>query len=230
MKSVKVENWVFLVCLGVFFTSLQASAEKAAEQAITVSGSGSVDAVPDRLSFSIYIEERGEVVSKLYTKVNQKTQLLLAALKQEQVSDVQSMSIQVLPWIEYQNQTRVQRGFELQRNIQVTLNDTELLGTLLDRLFRVGNVQISQFSLQVSDYQHHYQKALQTALRNAKQKAQMMAKTLGLKAGEALSIVEFSAQQHPIQEMSFKSSAPADAFAPGNLAISAAVEVVFALE
>jgi len=219
----------FQVSLFVF-CCLFAGDSLASDKVIRVQGQASVDAVPDKLSFSVYIRQRGESVSKLYSAVNQKTELLLSALRNEKVEDIQSMSIQVSPWIEYINNQRVQKGFELFRTIEVSLSDAQRLGLLLDKVFRVGNVEISNVNLMVSDQNQHYLKALQLAIKQAKQKAQLMAETLSRKVGQAQSVTELNNSVYPVQEMQLRAASTDSLFLPGQVQINAAVEVIFDLE
>lgn len=44
---------------------------------IVVSGAGEAQVVPDTLSFSIYVKDKGPLVSKLYASVNQRVEQIL---------------------------------------------------------------------------------------------------------------------------------------------------------
>ena len=75
---------------------------------IEVFGVGSIFSVPDRFSFSLSIEQRGEVAAKLNKAIVEKTNSVMQALLKIGVNkkSVQSLQVQFKPWIEYDGKTR----------------------------------------------------------------------------------------------------------------------------
>lgn len=200
---------------------------------IVVRGFGETQVVPDTLSFSIYVKEKGPLVSKLYGTVNQKVGQILTILEKEQVAaeNVQSMGLQVHPWYDYENRNRLQKGFELSRTIDVVLTDTSRLSYVLDYIFRIGNLEVGNFALGTSDNADFYEVALQKAMVDAKHKAKLLASNGGVSLGNITAIRESSTSiDRPMTEMRLADSGGAGQFVPGNISISANVEVVFSIK
>lgn len=205
-----------------------------AQNTIKVLGSAGVPVVPDKLTFNVMLRDKGPQVSKLYAQVNQNTNLVVSYLQKESIDDkdIQSMAIQVQPWFEYEAQRRVQKGFELSRTIVVTLEDTKRLGLLLDYLFRIGNLEIGNVNLLVSEKEAHYRSALSLAIDSAKAKAKLLADELEVKLGKAVSVSELSTHSYGQPESLMKTQAmdASSGFLPGLVNISASVEVKFLIQ
>lgn len=200
-----------------------------AQNIMRVSGNGVIMAEPDGLQFDVILREQGPLVSKLYASVNQKTEQVQSVLSKQGVDkqDIQSLHIYVNPWVEYENQNRVQKGFELTRIIKVNIKQTEELSLILDQVFRIANVEIGNIQLTMSNEQQHYENALLLAIANAQEKAKQMANKLGVSLGTVAGVTESSGNsyQPPAHEM--MRVAAKDSFMPGETAIAAAVEVQF---
>ena len=140
----------------------------AAERTISVRGSANIVVTPDLFRFSVYVEEKGELVSKLNAGVSEKTQQVVRLLKKYQVDnrDIQSMHVQLNPWYEhYQNGSR-QRGFILSRQINITLRKLDDYSGLLDGVLKIGVTRIDGFSYEMDDksqvYMQLYNELLKT--------------------------------------------------------------------
>lgn len=204
-----------------------------AQNVIQVTGTGQLQVAPDGVEFSVNIREQGPLVSKLFASVNQKTELIISTLNKQEVpdQDIQSMQMQVYPWFEYENQSRVQKGFELTRQIRVNLRNTENLALIFDHIFRIGNVEINEIGLMLSNRNAHYENALMMALENAQAKATKMAANLDLQLGEVVSIIEHTGRGHFAEASTMmRSAAQTDSFLPGELTIQASVDVQIALK
>lgn len=223
--------YTLILCLVCSIAEISAVA---AQNTVKVIGSGQVFIVPDKLTFIVYLKEKGQSVSKLYASVNQNTSLVISILDKEKVpdKDIQSMAIQVQPWFEYENQRRVQKGFEISRSVSVTLNDTKRLGALLDYLFRIANIEISGIRLLVSNKEQHYLSAISKAIESAKLKAKQISSELSLTLGNAVSVHELNSQVYGQTEasLSTRSVDNSGIFLPGEVSVAASVEVEFAIE
>lgn len=221
------------ICCTVFSAMFVTSAYAVSPpNTIKVIGAGQVMVIPDKLSFNILLREQGRSVSKLYASVNQSSELIISYLGSQDVvnENLQSMAIQVNPWTEYENQRRVQKGFELSRIITVTLEDSEKLGTILDHIFRINNVEISGVNLLLTNRQSHYNNAMQLAIDSAKDKAQLIAKQLSVSLGAAMSFKEISAQSIAVPETMMRTQDMNHTFLPGEVSVMARVEVEFFIQ
>ncbi|MCC2604377.1 SIMPL domain-containing protein [Planctobacterium marinum] len=217
---------LFLACFCLIFSSTGF-----AQNILRVSGHGTVLTAPDGLQFDVIMREKGPLVSKLFASVSQKTEQVQSLLIKQGVEKqhIQSMQIFVSPWIEYENQNREQKGFELTRIIKVNIKETEALSLIFDHVFRIANVEINNIQMLVNNEQQHYETALLNAIADAQDKAKQMAGKLGVSLGEVVGVSEISANLPVHESAGMMRVAAKDSFMPGETGISAIVEVQFAI-
>ncbi len=220
----------FIVALGLFSLSAYADALRT----ITVVGEGKVSQVPDRFHFTLSIEEKGLHVSKLNKSLSQKGERLVKTLLKNGVEekDIQALHIQINPWYEYVNNRRENKGFRLYRQINVSFKHLDKFDMLIDQLVKNGATGIDGFSYSVAQPQLGYLQAVDLAMNNAMLRAERMAQNVGAKVGKAMRVKESHAS-HDFQPRLEKSMAFADSsggYMPGEIDISAQVEMVFELQ
>lgn len=226
------------ICLFVLFTLMFGSAfakdnaKFQQQRIIEVSGVGSVLSVPDRFSFSLSIEQKGGVAAELNKTILEKTNAVVQALFEIGVDKkaIQSLQVQFNPWIEYKDNTQQQKGFILTRQIKITLKSLTLYEQAIDTVLHLGVSHINQFSFTNSQVDENYQTALNQALLHAQQRAADMAKVLGLKLADVISISEQSSGQvMPVlaRTRQFQAS---ESYQPGEMSTEARVKVIFALQ
>lgn len=199
---------------------------------IEVSGVGNIFSVPDRFSFSLSIEQKGEVAVQLNKAIVEKTNTLIQALIKIGVDKkaVQSLQVQFNPWMEYNGETRQQKGFILTRQVKVTLKSLTQYEQSIDAILKLGVSNIYQFNFTNSQANANYELALKHALLNAKQRATDMAKVLDLKLAEVISISEQSAVQATPMAMRTRQFETSQSYQPGEMSTQAKVLVIFALQ
>lgn len=219
---------IFIVFSNLSFAEL-ASIDN---RTIQITGSGVISSVPNLFSFSVRLEERGRQAKALNQSITATTRQAIKTLISLGVekSSIQALQVRFTPWIEYKREGNEQKGFILTRKINVTLDKLELYDQAIDALLSIGITRIDGFSYSNSDADVHYDKALEQALINAKNRATSMVKTMGLKLGPIVSILEQSSNQfvRPVQfEMdSVRKNA---SYEPGKMNTHAKVQVVFIL-
>jgi uncharacterized protein YggE len=201
-------------------------------QHIDVLGTGDILSVPDRFSFSFSLEQRGKQASELNALISKQTSGVITALQNIGVENksIQSLQVQFNPWVEYNGQSRQQKGFILSRQVTVTLDNLSQYEKAIDTVLSLGVNAINQFSASNSQATALYESALASALNNAKQKASDMAQVLGLKLAGVVSISEQSSGQVTPTLMRSRQFKEADSYQPGEMSTQAKVHVVFALQ
>lgn len=127
-------------------------------------------------------------------------------------------------------------GYGSTSTVTVTINDTAMVGALIEAGMQSGATEIQSLSYQKRDAASLEIEMYQKAVLNAMEKAAALAQTLGMKLGKAITVEEqsFSAQSQDERVFFAKAmsaAAPAEeAFAPGSIQMSAAVRIVFELE
>lgn len=202
------------------------------QRMIEVSGEGNVLSVPDRFSFSLSIEQKGEKASELNKAIVEKTQNVLNALLKIGIDKkaIQSLQVQFNPWVEYNGKSREQKGFILTRQVTVTLKTLAQYEQSIDAVLKLGVSNINQFSFTDSQTAENYQAALTQALLNARQRATSMAKTLDLKLAGVISISEHSSGQAAPIAMQTRQFQASESYQPGEMSTTARVKVIFALQ
>lgn len=228
------------ICIVILFSLMIGSAiakdhsNVQQQRIIEVSGVGSVLSVPDRFSFSLSIEQRGEVAAELNKGIVKETNTVVQALIKIGVDKkaIQSLQVQFNPWVEYNSKTKTQeqKGFILTRIVKVTLKSLTQYEQSIDAVLKLGVSNINQFSFTNSQAAENYNVALKQALLDAKQRATDMAGVLDLKLAGVISISEQSSGQ--VVPMAFKTRQfqASESYQPGEMSTQATVTVIFALQ
>ncbi|HAS23304.1 MAG TPA: hypothetical protein DCR51_09295, partial [Idiomarina loihiensis] len=86
------------ICLA-FLTAGFTTFAQADERTLSISGSGSVSAIPDQMSLTFWIEERGNKLSSQKTLVDNTTSRLINDLNNKGIEDkdIRSYQLQIYP-------------------------------------------------------------------------------------------------------------------------------------
>lgn len=213
--------------------SAAAVADGLGDNMIRVQGQGSVSDTPDLLHFTLQVEEKGELASKLYPKIEQKTSAIIDLLLRVGVikQDIQSMNVNLQPWFSNYGGERQQKGFVLSQEIRVSLRDFNQFPAILDGSFKIGASGLYGVSYAIEDPHSQYLKALDLALENAKARASRIAKNIGRELGEVVQVNEqsgYSPRPQMAEVMSYRGKA--DSMQPGSMAVNAQLDVFFRLK
>ena len=209
---------------------------------VTVSGNGIVHVVPDQATIRF-----GVVTIDLDPEQARIDNASLSAATMNSIRDlgieerkIQVNVLRIQPYSEYDPELRrnVDKGFQAVREMRVVLNDIDLLPTLIARIVSEGANRINGITYGLQDESGPEQEALREALLDARQKATIMAETLDARLGTVLQISEQGiVRPQPIQiqferALSMKDAgveANPDAYASGEIEVTANVTVVFGL-
>ena len=201
---------------------------------ISVTGSANIAQEPDQIKFVIGIEERGEDPKKMQKSVTKIANKVVSILKKAGIEDaqIQSMRMQLQPYVEYKNGQRIQKEFVLGRSISVTHNLFDAHATILEDIVDIGATRVSGVQFSVSNQDEYYKKALELAVINARERAQALLNPLGESLGPVLQIHENSRNQSPVQHsrmLMAESKADNQLNLPGQKRINAQVNITFAI-
>ena len=197
---------------------------------ITVSGTGSVQAVPDRAQFSFGVTTQGTTASRALAANAGLARKLISALKGVGVAaaDIQTQAVMLSPTFSDDGATIV--GYTATNSVTATLRDLGKAGSAVDAAVEAGANQVSGPSLVRSDQDALYRVALRAAVADARSKAQALARASGVSVGAVRSVVEGSAA--PVPERLAKDASdtnPPTPIEPGTQTIEANVTVEFAV-
>lgn len=203
----------------------------AADDVIEVSGQGMVYATPDTMRVNMTVVAEGDKLSPLKTQVDQISAAVLRDLQQRGVAreDIRSYQLSIQPKYErQQNETR-QNGFQVTREISVTLRDTENFDQIIDYALAQGVTRVGNIQYVFDDPQELAQQALLAAIDDAHEKAKLMAEHSNRQLGQIITIREsYSSGGVSMRAMS-ADSASFNVSEPGQQSVDARVEVVFRL-
>ena len=196
---------MFLSCAFVLLAALPAWAQ------ITVSGEGTVSAVPDMATVVLaVVTEDAQAMTAL--DANSATMgKLIKSLEALGVTkkELRTNMFHVSPKYVYaKDQEPRLVGYTVSNSLTVTICQTDTLGKVLDSAVRNGANRVESMSWGFKDPQKLLDTARTTAVLDAKRKATLMANTAGSTLGTLVSISENSYQ--PRYNVSYAARASAD--------------------
>lgn len=159
--------------------------------AISVSGDGEVFAIPDTAEFTFSVIEEGDSVDAVQQAAEEKVQAALGVLREQGIedADMKTTAFELHPKYEWEpvtcvrypcEQTQVQRGFTLNRSVQVKVRDLEKAGAVLQAVTNIGVQSVSGLSFTVADEDDKKAEARALAIEEARAKAEKLASELGV--------------------------------------------------
>ena len=198
----------FVGLLGVFFVAwvLLSAADRAglrltsvfSKRTITVTGSSTRQQTNQLASFNATVSSKNVDKAKAVLEVTQKSQKLMADLKQFGIADndlkTQSLNIyrEQTPYWDGGVQKYKDGDWNASISVDITLRNISRSGDFTDLLAKSDTSNIYGPSYSLNEGESDKTGLLKTAFDNAKIKADSLAGGMGLKVGKVLSVVEGS--------------------------------------
>jgi uncharacterized protein YggE len=221
---------------------LPVTAQKAPSPAVTVSGEGTVTAQPDQAVVRFGVVTRAETAQETRAKNATAAKTAMNAVRDLDVPEekMRLESLRLQPRYEYDDDEDERRlvGYEATRQVVVELDDLAVLPQLVADVVEGGANRLDKIDYQLSDRSRFRDEALREAAQSARDKARLLAETLDADLGPVRTINEQSfdfvrprPQQARVQMAKTAAAAPAEpeAYAAGEIEVSAQVQVVFDL-
>ncbi|HEY4508724.1 MAG TPA: SIMPL domain-containing protein [Candidatus Paceibacterota bacterium] len=185
--------------------------------AISVSGTGEVFAVPDIATFSFSVVESGKTVKEAQDKASVKINAAIDAVKKMGVAekDIKTTGYYSNPKYDYttypcaepmmmnsggssvsniaypcRSGKQVLTGYEVSQSISVKVRKTDDAGAILTKVGGLGVQNISGLDFVIDNIDAVQAEARDKAIQDAKAKAQVLAKSLGVKLSKIVSFSE----------------------------------------
>ena len=209
---------------------------KMTQPTITISASGSVTAVPDRVFIALGVMSEAKTARAALDANTAAMRKVIDTLKAEGLEDrdVQTSDFSIGPRYEYPQDGKPPKlvGCQVSNVFNIRVNEIGKLGSILDKAVGEGSNQINSIRFEVSDADVRLDDARKSAVANAKRMADLYATAAGAKLGEVLKIEEATFNPGPIPMM--RQAAAADA-APvpieaGEQTLQVNVTMTYALE
>jgi len=228
-----------LVKLGLLATALAAAVafvgvgrpdfargSAASGRTVTVTGTGSVESVPNRAGLSVGVSSDAATARAALAANADKAANVIEALRAAGVArvDLQTTDVTVTP--RWDDRGR-QNGFTAHSSVRVDVASVTRAGAILDAAVGAGATETSGPSFDRSDRSELYRNALKAAFADARGKAATLAGEAGASLGAVQRIEESpGVQPLPLFAAARESATPVE---PGTTEVQATVTVTFSL-
>lgn len=231
-----------LFACGLVLSSTPAQAQDDARRTVSVSGEGTVRAMPDQAVVRFGIVTQAEEAEAARSQNATEARNAMNAVRELGIpeEDMRMETLRLQPQREYnrKKQTYEEKGFEATRQVVVELDTLDVLPQLIARVVQQGANRLEGVDYQLSNEDEVRNEALRSAAQAARQKAQLLTESLDTSLGDVHQISEQSfnyrtESQPRMMKMSEAAQADAEAepeaYAAGEIEVSAQVQVVFEL-
>jgi uncharacterized protein len=204
-----------------------ASSAAAEDGGITVQGTASVTAVPDRAELTFGVESQGATARAALTANAAEMRKVVAALKAAGVTDVKTQYVSLSPRYNERNEAQ---GFSASNSVSAVVKEIARAGAVIDAAVGAGANQVYGPNLSRGDQTQLYRDALRAAVADARASAQALAAASNLALGRITAIVEGGGAPQPVPFAAEKAmdSAGSTPVEPGTQQVGATVTVTFA--
>jgi uncharacterized protein len=192
---------------------------------VTVTGVGSVKAVPDEANFSFGVESRGRTAQAAIAANAAEMEKLIAALRRAGARDIATQWVSVYP---VTREDGTVQGYSASNSVSATIGVARA-GALIDAAAAAGANQISGPGLSSSDADRLYRDALGDAVADARARALVLARAAGRTLGEISSMTESGATPVPFDRAAKDEALASTPVVPGEQETTAMVSITFDL-
>lgn len=201
---------------------------------ISVTGQGSVAVEPDMARITLGVTKQARTAAEAVDLMSADLALVIEALLDAGIAEtrIQTSHLRVNPEYNYNNSSRGSKlaGYTASSSVSITVDDLELLPSVLDSVVDSGANQLNGLQFDVADRAPHLEEARRAAIADAKSKAVIYASAAGVSVGTVVSISEGSSGHSPVfaadMAMTRAESVPVMA---GEITIEAQINVVYAI-
>lgn len=211
---------------GVAQPRLGRSATASVGTTITVTGTGKVNATPDRASFDFGVQTQATTAAEVLSKNAEQARAIIDALKKAGVDASDIQTTQVSLWPQTSPDGRHIIGYQASNSVQVT-GALAQAGDLVDAAVGAGANNVDGPNLDTADKSSLYDAALKQALSDANGKAQAIADASGLTLGAVEKVSESSSQPTPIPLAANAAASSAPPIEAGTQQIQASLTVTY---
>jgi hypothetical protein len=192
---------------------------------VTVTGVGSVEAVPNEARMSFGVESRAATAKAAVAANADAMRKVINALRQAGAREITTQWVSVYP---VNGETGSIEGYAASNSVSAVA-DVEDAPAVIDAAAEAGANQISGPGLSRSDADKLYREALAKAVADARARAEVLAKAAGRSLGEITAMVE-GGGSGPVPLLRDAAEAVGGTpIEPGKLETTAAVSVTFVL-
>ena len=191
---------------------------------ISVTGTATVQSVPDQAQFSLGVQTNGPTAREALAANSERMQRVLAALFATGVAkgDVQTQDVSV-------SRSYPDNGYSADNSVSVTIRELAKAGSILDVASNAGANDVYGPTLSRSDEAGQQAKALRAAVDDARAQARVLAEAGGVQLGRVTAITENGNDPEPYYPVALAKSSAGAPIEPGRQQVQATVRVTFAI-
>jgi uncharacterized protein YggE len=206
---------------------------------IWVTGQGEVMASPDTALVALGIEARAATVAEAQTEASEAMNKVMKALQDGGVAekDIQTQQYSIYPITKWDEEEKEEEiiGYRVVNMVLAKIRELDKAGSIIDAVAQAGGdyARIQNVSFTIEDPAPYYEQARAKALRDASNKARQIAELTGVRLGRPTYVSEGTAYLQTITRTFDELQAvptPATPISPGELKITANIQVVYAIE
>ncbi|MCC6705139.1 MAG: SIMPL domain-containing protein [Thermomicrobiales bacterium] len=206
-------------------------------RSITVSGRGTITIEPDSVSIVVGVDVFGETLVETNREAGERMTAVLETVTAAGIPEdkVQTTNYSIFVVNDWDDQGRLQgvSGYQVSNQVQITTDDIDGLGELIDSLVASGANTIYSINFFASDASAALSQARAMAVADATNKATELAEAANVELGEIVAIVESSFGGGPVaREQAMMDSAAGYGGTPiqsGSLQISIDVQITWSI-
>jgi uncharacterized protein YggE len=199
---------------------------------LKVSGEGMVSATPDRALVTLGSITTGQTVNAAQNENAANVSKIINSLLQLGIEKekIQTVTYRIDTEYDYIEGKQVFRGYRVTHLLQVTVDQINRTGTVIDTAVANGANSVTNIEFTVRKSEAYYNQALLLAIQNAEGKAQTMATRLRVTLNKIPKLVqEISESREPIVPLTvgFAAKSEGTPIQPGQLQIKALIQVEY---
>lgn len=212
-----------------FYRQPSLSSVMPARNTLQVTGEGTISAAPDQAKIILGATTENKSVSEAQQENAAVINRIISAIANLGVPEpsIQTVTYRVEPQYDYVEGRQVFRNYLVTHLLQITLDQVELTGRVVDAAVASGANSISSIQFTLKDESAAKNRALALAVKNAQEKARAITNSLSVNLNETpYKIKELFPDGEPIPRV-FAAESGATPIQTGTLSISAVVEAEF---
>lgn len=171
---------------------------------LSVVGEGKVEAIPDTAYLEAGISVVGAVTTEeAQSKIDKINNDIVEGVKKLgiQKADIKTSNYSIYPDYNYDNKANKISGYNGSVSISIKVKDKKITSKVIEEATKAGANQINGLRYAIENPNTLREKARQKAIDNAKLEAEKLAKTLGIRLGKIVNIVESGSTNDGMQPM-----------------------------
>lgn len=214
------------------------STENDLRNSISISATGEIKLMPDVAYATVGVLSKNEKLNTAQDDNRTKMDAIYKALNDKGITkeNIRTASYSVNPTYDYTSGTAKITGYEVSNTVEVTINNIESVGEILDVCSTAGANTAYPIRFDLKDKTAAYNDALKQAVEKARAKADIAAKASNVTISSVMKIEEnYNTSTPDYGERSYaaadsKAAAPATQISAGELTVTANVHILYEIK